>query len=486
MIPRSLLWGALFFPFFFLTFSYCQAIEIDKNIIDLGSFKEGIIIEQTLNIKNTSKNILNIGVRPSCNCITVTPEKYNLKQNQNINIKVKVNTAGYTSNINEKIFIQSNDSKNPYISIDVKGKLVSNKNLTIPITIFDSVGCLFCIELEKNTIPLYEKKYNVKIELTKYPVSDPKNYSSLVLLEKKMGKTLNKIPVLFIGNDIIGGKEEIKKNLSFLIEKYIKLGGAKKIDIPSGEVKKSDVTSKLSLLPIVSAGLIDSVNPCAFATIIFLITYLNMVLKKQKYEILLTGMSFVVGVFVTYFLIGLGLLKFLQQINQILIISKIMYLLIGVLVLFVSFQHLREAIAIKKGTNIYDNTIKLKLPNKLRWIIYTVITKLAALKYLIPIAFLIGAAITILELFCTGQIYLPTIMYIIKLPNYHTQGILYLLLYCLLFVLPLIIIFFLFYYGLDIDLLEAAFRKKIFLIKILMSAFFLTLGIIIFIITFFT
>jgi len=477
----------LFVCFIFVIFGlipFCEAIELDKEVIDFGNVKEDAVLEYSLSVKNISENILRVGVRSSCECITLNPERFDLKQNQSIKIKVKFDTAGYNGNFNEKIFVQSNDPKNPYITIEVTGFISAKEKVTIPITVFDSAGCLFCIELRKNIIPVYQKKYGIKIELLEYSVDESKSYDALVFLEKKSGKTLNKIPVIFIGGDVVGGKEEIKKQLPLLLEKYKKLGGCKKIEIPTDKISETKPIEKLNILPVVFAGLIDSVNPCAFATIIFLITYLSMILKKQKSEVLLAGICFIVGVFITYFLIGLGLFKFIQKISGIEIVSKIMYFLIGGFAIFLSYQNLRDAITIKKGIGIGDSSIKTKLPTVLRWKIYDVITKFTTFKYLLPVAFLMGSVITVLELFCTGQIYLPTIIYIIGLPEYHIIGIFYLLLYCFLFILPLIFIFSLFYFGLNIDRLEAVFREKIFIVKLLTAALLLILGIIIFIMLF--
>jgi cytochrome c biogenesis protein CcdA len=58
-------------------------------------------------------------------------------------------------------------------------------------------------------------------------------------------------------------------------------------------------------LAVVLAGLVDGLNPCAFATIIFFVSYLSLSGKKGK-EILITGASFTVGVFIAYLLVVLG------------------------------------------------------------------------------------------------------------------------------------------------------------------------------------
>ncbi|OGS46062.1 MAG: hypothetical protein A2539_03495 [Elusimicrobia bacterium RIFOXYD2_FULL_34_15] len=478
-----------FFAFLFVIFStnlFCQAIKLNKKIIDFGQVTQGKLLSYEIELKNTSVNVLKVGLRPSCDCISVSPERFDISPKNKKTIKISIDTKGYLKDFTKNVFVQSNDPKNPYIPINIKGYILATKELTIPITIFDSAGCLFCIELRKTAIPSYEKKYGIKIDVSEYSIDESRNYAALVTLEKQFGKTMTKVPVLFIGNDVVGGKKDIIELLPILLEKYIKIGKVEPVKMPFDDMNQKVNIKNLKILPVVAAGLIDSVNPCAFATIIFFITYLSMVLKKKRIEVLFVGMSFILGVFITYFLIGIGLFKFIQKINQIIIISKIMYFFIGILVLFLAFRHLYEAIAIKKGIGMGDNVIKLKLPNFLRWKIYDVITKLSTFKYLTLIAFVIGAIITVLELFCTGQVYLPTIIYMVGTPEYKKSGILYLLFYCILFVIPLIIIFSIFYFGANMEKLEQVFRDKIFHIKIVMFLFFLTLGILILRFIFFT
>ena len=94
---------------------------------------------------------------------------------------------------------------------------------------------------------------------------------------------------------------------------------------------KDSAVNKIKIVPLIFAGLIDSINPCAFATIIFFISYLSLVLKKQRTDIFLTGIIFIAGVFITYLLIGLGFFRIVQKLNNIIIISKTLYIAVGIL-----------------------------------------------------------------------------------------------------------------------------------------------------------
>ena len=65
----------------------------------------------------------------------------------------------------------------------------------------------------------------------------------------------------------------------------------------------------------------------------------------------------------------------------------------------------------------------------------------------VPVAFVTGLVISIIELACTGQVYLPTIVFVMGMPELRVRAFLYLLLYNLLFVLPLVIVLVLAFLG---------------------------------------
>jgi hypothetical protein len=92
----------------------------------------------------------------------------------------------------------------------------------------------------------------------------------------------------------------------------MKRGTPSVLEVGKGEIKKAEESmvdrfKSLGVLNIILAGFINGCNPCAFATLIFFISYLTMVGRKRR-EIFLVGMGFSATVFVTYLLIGLGIL----------------------------------------------------------------------------------------------------------------------------------------------------------------------------------
>ena len=92
-------------------------------------------------------------------------------------------------------------------------------------------------------------------------------------------------------------------------------------------------------------------------------------------------------------------------------------------------------------------------------------------------ALIIGFLVTLFEVVCTGQVYLPTIVFMLKDPTLKANAILYLMLYNLMFITPLIIVFRLAYFGVSSERFNSFAQKNVILSKALMTLLFIGLGI---------
>jgi cytochrome c biogenesis protein CcdA len=89
-----------------------------------------------------------------------------------------------------------------------------------------------------------------------------------------------------------------------------------------------------------------------------------------------------------------------------------------------------------------------------------------------------GALVSLLEAVCTGQMYLPTITFILKLSPFKFQAFIYLLLYNLMFILPLLAVFFFALLGMTSQQFAQFMRKNLVTIKVFMAILFFTLGLV--------
>jgi hypothetical protein len=97
---------------------------------------------------------------------------------------------------------------------------------------------------------------------------------------------------------------------------------------------------------------------------------------------------------------------------------------------------------------------------------------------LVTTALLTGFLVSILEAVCTGQTYLPTIAFILKTTTgLRLQALAYLLLYNLMFILPLLVIFFFALLGVTSGQFFAFLRRHLLTVKVMMALLFFGLGI---------
>ena len=242
---------------------------------------------------------------------------------------------------------------------------------------------------------------------------------------------------------------------------------------PDKEIVKEKFTS-FTLLAVIGGGLIDGINPCAFATLIFFIGYLWMTGRTKK-QILIIGLGFTLGVFFTYFILGVGIYSFLASSSSVVkLLSMWLFPIMGIFALCLGFYSIYDYMKARKGKK---EEMKLQLPKPVKRLIGRVIKHQVQLKYFALIAILTGIVISILEFMCTGQVYLPTIMVVVAtVPEYQFQAILLLLLYNLMFILPLVIIFTVVYFGMSSEQLQVVLDRNRPLFKLLTAIVFFVLG----------
>lgn len=191
----------------------------------------------------------------------------------------------------------------------------------------------------------------------------------------------------------------------------------------------------LTIPALIGGAAIDSINPCAFAVLIFLVGYLLAIGSPKL--ILRVGLVYIVTVFVVYFLAGLGLLKVLTMFG----VAGIIYKIAAVVLLFVGLVNVKDFFWYGKG-------FTLAIPESKKPLIEKYIKKAS-----IPAAIVLGFLVSAFELPCTGGVYLA-ILGLLASRETQISAIPYLLLYNLIFVLPLFIILGLVYFGISAKQME--------------------------------
>ena len=176
-----------------------------------------------------------------------------------------------------------------------------------------------------------------------------------------------------------------------------------------------------TLLPaVVVTGLLDSVNPCAFAVILLLLAFL-FTIRKSREHVLKLGAIYVAMIFIVYFAIGLGILSTVRLSDDPHFVARVGSYLLIVLGLLNLIEYRWPQFPIK----LHMPAIAHKKVNQL--------LKVATVPATIGVGFIVGLC----TFPCSGGVYVS----VITLLNAKTTlawGTAYLALYNFLFILPLV------------------------------------------------
>ncbi len=192
--------------------------------------------------------------------------------------------------------------------------------------------------------------------------------------------------------------------------------------------------ASLPALPVVIlTALIDSINPCAIGVLVLLIATL-LSLSKNKQKMLVVGSIYILAVFVTYLAAGFGLLVIIQKLN----ISEPLSWIVGILVIVLGFLEIKDFFWYGKG-------LTLQIPARRAEQIKKMMKKVS-----IPGAIILGVFVAAVELPCTGGPYLAMTTLLAQI-GFSWAVFWLLVLYNFIFVLPLIVILSLVYFGVSAE-----------------------------------
>jgi cytochrome c biogenesis protein CcdA/glutaredoxin len=340
--------------------------------------------------------------------------------------------------------------------------------------LFASPTCPSCNFLKRKVLPaLFSDKSGKNIpDVIIADLGAKSNVILLIELEKHYGIKNNKTPVLFSNGHFYHGVNAIKKLKREELPESGNMPNFHKAESSKDFLKQHAETIKISA--IIFGGLTDGINPCVFATLIFFVSLLATSGVRER-KLLMVGSVYCLACFICYTLLGLGLFEALKAASSYKWIQHIFnWGLIGFLIIFAMLSF-KDAFKFSKSGKAKDVT--LQLSDSMKSKIHSIMRKGLKSRYLIPGAFLIGVFVTIIESVCTGQIYIPVLALMIKNnePGSY-KWISYLLLYNLMFIIPLIVIFLCVWHGTTMKTLLDWSRQNVVFGKIAMGIFFLLMA----------
>ena len=327
---------------------------------------------------------------------------------------------------------------------------VSTFFASVVIDFFGVATCQECFEAE---MLLESLKYEIDddVVLNKFMLTEAKNQELKLKYARVYDIPENQYdlyPLIFIGKDAFYPANMNPDEILTSMQNYSQEEREAKLKEIEG--LEEDVSQRLkdryeqfSVMVVLGAGLIDGINPCAFVVLIFLVSYLYYV-GRGRNEILIAGLFFAIGIFGAYLAMGTGLLGavgYLESISKIfqLVFYPAMAVFTGILAVLSILDFYRMHYKGKKAV--------LELSAGLKKKTHDIIRKNARAKTIWIASLVTGVLVSFVEFMCTGQVYLPTIVYVINSAGVSADALGFLVIYNLGFTVPIIAITLIAYFS---------------------------------------
>ncbi|RLE30556.1 hypothetical protein DRJ58_02700 [Candidatus Acetothermia bacterium] len=307
-------------------------------------------------------------------------------------------------------------------------------------------GCSHCARVEealkRDILPRYPE-----LEVQYYEVDEPQAQRLLAKLLKAYGIELDLqeiyTPLIFVGDyalvatgGLAGGLrvygmepepfEAVGPAEDMMLEEAIRRAIEEGAPSPLSKIKgieAKQLAEALTIPALIVAAAADSVNPCTFAVLILLLGTLLVAGRRGK--VLWVGLSFVAAIYISYFLMGLGIFTAIQSAG----VQRPFVLAVSSLAILLGLWNMKDYFA-------YGKWFTIEVPQRWR----PVVKRLTSSAVTIPGAFVVGVLDSFFLLPCSSGPYFAILALLHGVGVSRLLGVLYLLLYNFIFVIPLLLI----------------------------------------------
>lgn len=235
------------------------------------------------------------------------------------------------------------------------------------------------------------------------------------------------MPTLFLGDEVIVGySDAMGPEIAAVIRACIADSCASPLERISGQ----RVAGTLTLSAVVLAAAVDAINPCAFAVLILLIA--AVLATRDRRRALYAGLAFSLSIFISYYLMGVGLYSAVDAAG----VTRTIFLAVAVLAILIGLFNLKDFFW-------YGKWFVMEVPLSWRPNLKRITQGITS----VPGAFLAGFLISLFLLPCTSGPYI-VILGLLATTATRASAFGWLLLYNAIFILPMIAITLAIYGGL--------------------------------------
>jgi len=306
-------------------------------------------------------------------------------------------------------------------------------------------GCPHCSEVEEYIEDKNIKENIIQKEIYQNPIN-AEEFNSLCE-QKGIDLMSRGVPFLYAENECFIGNKQI---IGFL--------DGKDVNITAQETKKS-FSQNLTIPILISAALVDAINPCAFAVLLILMT--TVLASGKRKRALFSGLAFSSSIFISYLLMGMGLYTVISNIET----TKVFMKVIGLIAVLLGIFNLKDFFWYGKG---FLMEVPMSWRPTMKKLIHSITSPIGA--------FSIGFLVSLFLLPCTSGPYIVIIGMLGHKASY-INAIWLLVLYNLIFVLPMIGITVGAYFGMNVQKAEEKRSKNLKILHLIAGIIMIAMGI---------
>ncbi len=288
----------------------------------------------------------------------------------------------------------------------------------VELAFFYGRGCPHCANM-KEFLQSMQAKYPQLRVLEREVYFDAGNARLFERVAAGYGVPIEGVPTVFVGGRVIGGFSE---EMAARVEQGIRECVARGCASPLARATAGPANTGLTLSAVAAGAAVDAINPCAFAVLIILIS--AILASGGRRRALYAGTAFSLSIFISYYLMGLGLYSAVQAAAA----TRTIYLGAAILALVVGLFNLKDYLW-------YGKWFAMEVPQSWRPALKRLIQGVTS----VPGAFLVGFAVSLFLLPCTSGPYIVILGLLAKTTT-RASAMLWLLLYNAIFILPMVLI----------------------------------------------
>ncbi len=309
------------------------------------------------------------------------------------------------------------------------------------ILFFSSTGCAHCAKWEAYLDDNVERISGLKVR--KLEIRESDNAVLLQRLSRNYDVT-PEVPTIFVGDAVIQeGRVDNLDEIRGIVMDH--MHEASPLERLNGEFETGgdSVGKGITIPAVLGAAAVDAVNPCAFAVLSLLLGTI-LLGDKNRRKVILAGLAFTCSTFISYTLIGVGLLTAIKISG----VQHYLYLVIAIFALVAGLWNVKDFLW-------YGKWFSIEVPK----IWQPQLKKVTQSVSSVPGAFGVGFLTSLFLLPCTSGPYV-VIVGMLSTSSAKLLGFSLLVLYNVIFVIPFVLITLLIGFGMTTTARVESWRRN--------------------------